>query len=495
MKEATSVDNMRKSDSYTIENKTPSKKLMYTAGEGIFNAVDWHGRTLVVCGSGNNAGDGYVVACLLKDRGYDVELLLLSDKFSCDGKYYFDMCCEKSISWSLYDGQSFCGYDIILDCIFGTGFKGAVTGKAKEVIEKINNSGAYVVSADINSGLNGDSGLGETVVKSNLTVSVGTAKAGHYLNMAKDKIGSLVNVDIGIDLIEKPYYVIEKEDVKKFLGRREHFSHKGTYGYITLIGGCLEYSGAIKLAGISSAAMRSGCGVVKIATPRSLCPGVMPYILESTLYPLSERDGAIAFVEGELAGALNNVRAVAVGMGMGQKGDNEKILEYVLKNYSIPVIIDADGLNTLSRMDISIVKNSKCKVVLTPHLKELERLSGTPVEQIQKRAVECAMDYAKRSGATVLLKGPATIVTDGVDVYISTTGSPGMATAGSGDVLSGIICALCAGYEDTLCAVAVGAYINGYAGELAQEELGEISMLASDTAKSVGKAIKQLTQN
>ena len=494
MKEVVSVSNMRKSDEETIKNKIPSLELMHKAGKAIFLNVGWHGKILIVCGYGNNAGDGYVVAGLLKKAGHDVSVMLLEERFSRDGKFFFDEYVYEKVPYSVYKNDNFHQYDMIVDCIFGTGFKGDVTGNAKEVIEKINSSGAYVVSADINSGLNGDSGLGNMCVISDLTVSIGTLKSGHFLGRAKDVIGRVVNANIGIDIVDKPYYLFEEDDASSLLEKRKNYSNKGTYGYITLIGGCTEYSGAVKLANIASSALRSGCGVCKIATPKSICHSIMPYLLESTLYPLSENDGAIKFDKKEIQGALNNVKCVAIGMGLGQRGDNEKIIKYILENYDIPVIIDADGLNTLAKMDIDILKNTKCKVVLTPHLKELERLTGVPLKEIENSPIEYAKNYALKTGAVVLLKGPCTIITDGYEVIITNTGCAGMASAGSGDVLSGILCAMCAGKEDILRYVSLGAYINGYAGQIAQKNMCDISMLASDTAMSIGLAIKELQQ-
>lgn len=488
----TSVDNMRASDKYTIENKTDSKTLMYRAGEGIYKSVNWQGRVLIACGTGNNAGDGYVVALLLKRAGFEVEIMLTEERFSPDGLYYFNMCREEKVPTSVYNSQDLREYDIILDCILGTGFKGETQGNVKAFIEAINQSGAYVVSADINSGLNGDSGMGASSVKSDLTVSIGTYKSGHFLSMAKDKIGSLKNIDIGIDLIEKPYLLLEGEDVRSFLGKRSNFSNKGTYGYISLLGGCLQYGGAMKLANLSATAMRSGAGVVRLCVPHDLVQSVAPYILESTVYPLSSENGSIKFFENEIQGAINGAKAIAIGMGLGQGGDNREIIEYLLKNASVPLIIDADGLNTLSKMDLSILRQSKCRVVLTPHLKEMERLTGVPLNEISENPVKRARDLAEATGAIVLLKGPATVITDGKTVYLTDKGCPGMATAGSGDVLSGIIAALCASHSDTLMATAAAAYINGYAGEIAQQEFGEISMIASDTAKSVAKAINSI---
>ena len=495
MEEVVSVSNMRKSDAYTIENGIPSLELMHKAGLAICRNVIWRGKILIVCGTGNNAGDGYVLAGLLKKGRYDVSVMLLEKRFSKEGKFYFDEYVDGKVPYCVYKGNDLDQYDMIVDCIFGTGFKGEVTGIAKEVIEKINSSGAYIVSADINSGLNGDNGLGDVCVISDLTISIGTLKSGHFLGRAKDVIGRVLNVKIGIDIVDKPYYLFEEDDASSLLGKRDNYSNKGTYGYVTLIGGCTEFGGAVKLANLSACALRSGCGVCRIATPKSVCPSIMPYLLESTLYPLSENDGAIKFEESEIQGVLKNVKSVAIGMGLGQRGDNEQIIEYILNNYDIPVIIDADGLNTLAKMDINILKNTKCKVVLTPHLKEFERLTGVPLKEIENSPIEHAKNYAYKTGTIVLLKGPTTIITDGYEVYLTKTGCAGMASAGSGDVLSGILCATCVDKEYLLPYVCLGAYINGYAGEIAQRWLCDISMLASDTAKSVALAVKALRES
>ena len=195
-----STEVMRASDRWTIENICPSKELMARAGKAIFEHVDWKGPVGIICGKGNNAGDGFVVASLLKDHGIDCEIVLLyDDAFSEDGRYFYDKCVEKGIP-TVPDGD-YGKYKTILDCIFGTGFKGEVKEPAKSAIEKINSSGAYVVSADINSGLNGDTGLGDLYVISDLTVSIGTYKYGHFLGCAKTAMKNKVNCDIGIKII------------------------------------------------------------------------------------------------------------------------------------------------------------------------------------------------------------------------------------------------------------------------------------------------------
>ncbi len=196
---AISVERMRLSDEYTIANSVPSKELMYRAAMGIYRAADWHGDIAIVCGSGNNAGDGYALAAILADNGIKSTLVRVSDKFSEDGKYYYDLAVKKGVSDIAF--TSLCGYDIIVDCLLGTGFSGEPRGVYAEAIKAINQSNAYVISADINSGLNGDTGEAVLAVKSNLTVSVGYYKKGMFKADAKELIGDAVNVDIGIILI------------------------------------------------------------------------------------------------------------------------------------------------------------------------------------------------------------------------------------------------------------------------------------------------------
>lgn len=542
-----SVEDMRSSDAATIAGGVTGRELMARAGKAIYEAVMWKAPVAIVCGVGNNAGDGYVLAGLLKDAGTDCTLVLLEERFSEDGRYYYEECVKRAESVKTYETEktgdaganampagdgsaerksgkinicnideidSLSGFGTVVDCIFGTGFKGEVKGKAQDAIDMINESGAYVVSVDINSGLNGDSGMAGkremaeipadmskagaagvgtikpyTCVYSDLTISIGTFKPGHFLNLAKDVMKRKINVDIGIKPLKEEIFLLEDGDIAGFLGERPNFSNKGTYGYTALIGGSKRYSGAVRLAGMANAAMRAGAGVVKVALPGALYHDLLPLILESTVFPLSDRDGEAVFNEAELAELVANVKTVAFGMGIGVSEETSKILMYLLKNYKGRLIIDADGLTLLSRMDRSVLKGAAGKVVLTPHLKEFERLTGKPMHEILAAPVETVVKYAAETGAVVLLKGPSTIITDGRVTYITDVGCPGMATAGSGDVLSGILSAVCANGE-LVRAVAVGAYINGKAGELAQEKYGAISMIASDTVGCIPEVFK-----
>lgn len=208
-----SVADMRRSDAYTIAHFTDARTLMARAGQGIFDACTWHGRVAVVCGSGNNAGDGYVLAALLADAGVDTRIIILEEKFSSDGAYYFARARACGVPVSLWQaGGDLSGYDFVVDCIFGTGFHGEVRGIAADAIRAINASGAFVVSADINSGMNGDTGKGGPVVKSDLTVTIGYLKAGMLLGDAVWSIGKLVVADIGIRLIRDDYFLAKPEE-------------------------------------------------------------------------------------------------------------------------------------------------------------------------------------------------------------------------------------------------------------------------------------------
>ena len=201
-KTAISVQKMRDSDAYTIANLVESRELMYRAAMGVYDAVDWQGKTVAIfCGSGNNGGDGYALAGILARSGVVPTVFRVSEKFSPDGQYYHDTALEAGVKICAFADADLSAYDIVVDCIFGTGFHGTPWGAAAEAIRAINGSGAYVVSVDINSGMNGDTGQGELAVKSGKTVSIGYFKTGHFLGKAPELIGDLVNVDIGIVLI------------------------------------------------------------------------------------------------------------------------------------------------------------------------------------------------------------------------------------------------------------------------------------------------------
>ena len=495
MIDVTSVKTMRESDAAAIAAGTPAAVLMARAGKAIFEAVNWKPPVAIVCGVGNNAGDGFAVATLMARGGIDCTIFMLSDRVSEVSRPFLEEAVSLSVEIRRgMTANALDGFATVLDCIFGTGFHGDLAEPYLSAIEAINKSSAYVVSADINSGLDGDSGLCDVCVRSDLTVSVGTFKSGLFLGGGKDVMADRLNCDIGIGLTDAPARLIEASDIDHIFKKRPHFSNKGDYGYVALIGGSVEYSGAAKLANLSLAALRSGAGVSKLAVPDCIADAVLPYLLESTLFPLESAGGRYVYNADTLGRIISGTSCVAVGMGIGRSADVKLLISHLLSSYSGNLVIDADGLNALSELGGDILKSSSANVILTPHPKEFERLSGVKVSEILSDPISHAVRYAKAHGVILLLKGSSTVVTDGSVVYIIDRGTPGMATAGSGDVLSGILAGI-GGYSDSASlplAVAAAAFIAGFAAELAVREIPPASMVARDTVAALPLAIRSV---
>ena len=257
---------MQNSDKY-MANHESSLELMNKAAAAVMNSYPFKGKVLIVTGTGNNAGDGYALALILNKAGIEVNILQTKEEYSKDGKYYYNLCQKNNIITFLYNETfDFRKYNVLVDAIYGIGFKGNMPEKIANLIKQMNESNIPIVSIDINSGLDADNGLAKICIHSTLTVSIGTLKPGHLLNMAKDYIDKLVNQNIGIDIVGKPYYLLEKDDFKGFLPKRANYSHKGTYGLVGILGGSLKYSGSVKLASLSLSALTSGAGVARLMT-------------------------------------------------------------------------------------------------------------------------------------------------------------------------------------------------------------------------------------
>ena len=273
-------------------------------------------------------------------------------------------------------------------------------------------------------------------------------------------------------------YEIEISDVKFLLKERDIDSNKGDFGKAGIYGGSLEYSGALKLSYLSLSSLRSGCGISRVLVKKEILPLLGPNILEQTLCILPGYDDKFydKFKE-----SIIDLDSLAFGMGLGSDKHLEEILEFLIKNYTGNLIIDADGLNTLSKMNLNILKEKTCNILLTPHLKEFSRLINKPIEEIKKDSLNLVKEFASTYKITVLLKGHTTTISDGNTTYLVKTGCAGMATAGSGDVLSGILSGFLAYLDFNLLTVALGVLINGIAGCLAEKDNTDISMIASDT--------------
>ena len=241
------------------------------------------------------------------------------------------------------------------------------------------------------------------------------------------------------------------EDIKELFQKRKEDANKGDFGKVGILGGSINYSGAVKLASLSLASLRGGCGLVKVIIPKEIVPFVAPALLEQTLFPYENVE--------DIKKIIIDLDAIAVGMGWGFDEKHLSILKYVLENFTGNLIIDADGLNTLVG-HLDLLKNTKAHIVLTPHLKEFSRLTNLTIEEINENKIEIAKSFAKENRVILLLKGSTTIVTDGTDVYLTKYGTPGMATSGSGDILSGILAGLLGYQEFNLLTVSAGAIIN-----------------------------------
>ena len=491
MTELLSAKQMRESDKIAINgSEEKSRELMYSAALGVYNNVSWKGKIGIVCGKGNNGGDGFALALILKENKIDSDIILAlgEPKKESTAHYYYQKC--KGIIQIKDESADLSKYDILVDAIFGTGFEGEIPSTLVPLFKAYNQCSAYKVSIDINSGLNSDTGLGECILVSDLTISIGSYKLGHILNKSRDVIKSLINVDIGIKPQGVTAYLFENDDAKKMLANRPSHSYKGSYGTITIMGGCTEYTGAIKLASISASAIRAGCGISRLAVPSSITSAITPYLLDSTLYKLSDNNGAIKYNKEEIDFIIKNSTAILYGIGTAQNEDSVSIIKHILNEFKGTLVLDAGGLRALAKIDITEINKRACELVLTPHLGEIRALCSNYKEPLD------VLSYANKINAVVLLKGNSTLITDGNKTLITATGCAGMAKGGSGDVLSGIITGLVASNSHSLvCTVALGTYINGIAGEIAQAELCDISMCASDTALNVGKAIAKIKKS
>lgn len=273
------------------------------------------------------------------------------------------------------------------------------------------------------------------------------------------------------------------EDIKYLFSKREKDTNKGDFGKVGILGGSINYSGAIKLATMSLASLRSGCGLVKVIAPDEIVSSLSPILLEQTLFPYKNLE--------DIKKSIKDLDSLAIGMGWESNENHLPILKDILENFQGNLVIDADGLNTLVN-HVEILRTSQANIVLTPHLKEFSRLTSLSIEEIEKNKIEIAKSFAKENHVILLLKGSTTIVTNGIDVYLINYGTPGMATSGSGDVLSGILAGLLGYLDYNLLSVSAGAIVNGLAGELAEEKNTDISMIASDTIKCIPAAIKKI---
>ena len=456
-------------------------ELMGSVGRFLSEELSQYNNILFLCGTGNNAGDGYSAAEILLQKGKNVTLWIPNKKFSSSGEYYFNKCQEYGVKCIYgYKIDNISQYGVIVDCLFGIGFHGPVNEETASLIDRVNASGKTVISADIPSGLNADNGCVEKAIIADKVVTVGFAKYGLYLNAGKDYAKSVTVLPLGFEgYVGK---LLEPEDCAEFVCPRKNDAHKGTYGYVGIFGGSENYTGAVKLANLACSAAYSGSGVVKLIVPDKIMSAVAPYLLESTL-----------FSESKYAEAIKGLSCIGIGCGWGRDDSRAELLKNVFAIASSPIVLDADGLFAWKKLGLPDYSN---KLIITPHYAEMARLVDLTVDEVRSDPVFAAKNFSLRHGCITVLKGPSTVITNGETVYITNRGCAGMATAGSGDVLLGVMTSVVGQkHENLLKSVAYATIINGIAGEIAQEKYTDIGMTAKDTSDFLRSAIIFLRQS
>ena len=442
---------------------------------------------LVVCGSGNNGGDGFAVARLLSEKGIHVTTAFVGKESSMTPLTFTQkkICenCGMKISSNFMEGE----YTTIVDAIFGIGLSRCVEGRYADVIRWINSSGAVKAAVDIPSGISADTGKVQgTAVKADFTVTFACRKIGQILYPGTEYCGQVICRDIGIRTMQTgsrhSVFALEPSDLHQ-IRRRSPYSNKGTYGRVLLIAGSNGMSGAACLA--AKAAYRSGCGLVRVFTPECNRQVVQTYLPEAIVTSYDPE----VFPEEELKKALDWSDVTGIGPGLGTGKTAGRILEYILKKTSEKtVVIDADGLNLLAS-DMELLNKAECPVILTPHVGEMARLTGMKTGEVVSDLLKTARDLAKKYSVVCVLKDARTVISDGSCTYINTTGNSGMAVGGSGDVLTGIICGLIAQGMHDAEGACTGVLLHGMAGDEAEKKHSGYSMMAGDIADGIGAVL------
>jgi NAD(P)H-hydrate epimerase len=507
-------EQMREMDRLTIQKYgVPSLALMERAGEGIAQTIvrrfggNAKKGVLVVAGKGNNGGDGLVVARLLKKKRFPCEVALLAqiDELSNDASH--NLRAYQKIKGKLTEiGAN--GLDLlsrrisksalIVDAMLGTGTKNAVRGLFADAITMINASGLPIVAVDIPSGLDTDRGtpLG-VAVRAQATVALGYPKVGEVIFPGVDYVGDLVVADIGIAPeavleVAPKTELLDREMIARLVPRRERDTHKGTYGHVLVVAGSRGKTGAAILA--CRAAMRAGAGLVTLASPRSLNNIFASALVEVMTQPL--RDNAAEELEplgdDEWHRLLERKSALLFGPGIGVSDTTQNTLRWLLRNLSIPWVIDADGLNTLA-LQMDRLRHAKIPPVLTPHPGEMARLTGKSNAAVNADRVTVARSFALEHRCHLVLKGARSVIaTAEGKVFINPTGNPGMASGGMGDVLAGILAALLGQGFSAEDAMKLGVYLHGFVGDTVAAQNGEIGLTASDIIDGLPAGIRAL---
>jgi ADP-dependent NAD(P)H-hydrate dehydratase / NAD(P)H-hydrate epimerase len=462
----------------------------------------------IICGKGNNGGDGFALARRLRIRGVPVRVCLLASFAALKGEAKLHLSILRKMDVDVVPNASapviaeiVAWSDILVDAMLGVGLSSPLKGNYAIASELMNMAGRPIVAVDIPTGINADTGeVMGSAVRADLTVTMVLPKRGLVLYPGAAFAGQVRVADIGI-----PTEVIEKEGIRVGLlehglawgltGERDRDSHKGDFGHLMVIAGSLGKAGAAVMA--AKGALRTGAGLVSVAAPIELIPVIQQQVMEAMCIPAGESiDGTLGIgSENELLKASGNMTACAIGPGLTTHYETVQVVKNLVQRISIPMVIDADGVNALAG-SADILKKVKAPVVMTPHPGEMARLLGISTADVQKDRIGVASDFAATFGVTLVLKGAGTVIASPHgQVFINMTGNPGMASGGMGDVLTGMIGSLLAQGYGSMQASCLGVYLHGLAGDLAVEEKGETGMIAGDVIEEIPEAIRQTMGN
>ena len=497
------AEQMQALDRRTIEEVgIPGVVLMENAGRGMVAALERRyphierRRVAVLCGRGNNGGDGFVIARCLRELGVDVGLWLLGTGDQVRGDAAVKLRAFEKIGGTVQEitapaqleemFRTMARYDLYLDGLFGTGLNSEVRGLHKEVIRVLNESPAPVAAIDIPSGLNATTGelMGEAV-RADMTATFGLPKVGQVIYPGAEYVGHLEVIDIGIPvfLVEEAGLrtsLVESSEIEPYLTPRRPDAHKGNFGHLLVLAGSPGKTGAAALTCLG--ALRCGAGLVTLGIPAGLNPIMEVKLTEAMTIPLAETDGGTlaSSAAPAIAEARKTMSCLAIGPGLSTDPETSALVRSLISASTGPTVVDADGLNALVD-HLDCLEGASGPIVLTPHPGEMGRLAGISSKEVQTQRLTLAVEFARKHGVTLVLKGARTLVAapDG-EVFIIPTGNPGMATGGMGDVLTGMIASFAAqGYEATRAAV-LGAYFHGLAGDRVARERGPVGLLAGD---------------
>ena len=517
-----STSEIRELDRLTVEKfNIPGFVLMERAGRGIADGViclfrehDLVGKSvLLVAGHGNNGGDAFVAAKFLKEDGFVVQVLLAGDKTKLrgDALLHFKKMAKSKIpvaelktenEWQKLAGDNKFSPAVVVDGILGTGLEGKARGVATSAIRFVNtiSNTSLVVSIDIPSGLNSDTGLAEgKAVRADLTLTMGLPKRGLIEQSALEYVGRLEVVDIGfpsvlVEKIKSDIELITPYDLCPLFPRRQRSSHKGNYGHLLIMGGAEGYSGAITLAAL--AAVRSGAGLVTVVVPERLVPVVAINVPEAMVHGAPETEsGSLDSICWQKWGKkLGEFSAILAGPGMTRHSATRRLVKMILRDSKSPVVLDADALNVFEG-EASKLSERREKLVITPHPGEMARLMGSSTAQVQSNRFAVAKKAVSLTHSTVVLKGAGTLIAEkDKPLQINMTGNPGMSAGGMGDVLAGLLGGLLAQGMKPFDAARTAVYLHGRAGDLATGKSTEQTLIARDLIACLPEAFREISK-